>query len=319
MIGSPPPEAVARFRRDLEHLGEAPDRITVAVSGGPDSLALLLLAHAAFPDRIVAVTVDHGLRAESAAEANFVAEISRSLSVRHTILPAEWPKGRPATGIQEAARAARYAALLQWCTDERIEALLTAHHADDQAETLLMRLSRGAGLPGLVGIRPVREQSGIKIMRPLLHWRAIELRALCLGTGITPIDDPSNADPRHERARIRRLLRAPDAPDAANIALSADHLADVEQAMEWIVAEAIRSRVVSESGRTFVDAEGLPREIKRRMLATLLGESGEEPRGRSIDHVLEALENGRSATLAGFRLRPGSRWTVTRAPPRRGN
>jgi len=319
MTPSLPPDAVARFRRDFERLTEPPGGLAVAVSGGPDSLALLLLCFAAFPERVRAVTVDHGLRPESAAEATYVADIAARLGVRHAILSAQWPEQPPSTGIQDAAREARYGALLSWCRANGIEALATAHHADDQAETLLMRLARGAGLPGLAGIRPKRERSGVRILRPLLHWRASELRELCLAAGITPVDDPSNADPRHERTRIRRLLQDPAAPDAAKVALSADHLGEVEEAMDWIVTEAIRTRVTIESHRTLIDAGGLPREINRRLLARLLGESGRMIRGSAVDRALELLENGRPATLAGFRLRPGGRWTVTRAPPRRGN
>lgn len=316
---APPLDLIARFRRDFERLNEPPGPLAVAVSGGPDSLALLLLAHAAYPDRVSAVTVDHGLRPESAAEAAYVADIAARLGVTHAILRAEWPEQPPAAGIQEAARDARYAALLPWCRANGIAALLTAHHADDQAETLLMRLARGAGLPGLAGIRPKRERSGVSILRPLLRWRAAELRELCRIADVAPIDDPSNADPRHERTRVRRLLRDPAAPDAAKIALSADHLGEVEDAIDWIVAEAIRTRVAIESDRTLIDADGLPREIKRRLLARLLCESGSEPRGSAVDRALEMLENGRPTTLSGFRLRPGAPWTVTRAPPRRGN
>lgn len=314
-----PRETIDRFRHDFELLGEPPDRFAVAVSGGPDSLALLLLANAAFPGRVAAATVDHGLRPESAAEAEFVAGIAAARSIPHITLRAEWPEGRPATGIQESAREARYAALLHWCRETRIEALLTAHHADDQAETLLMRLDRGAGLPGLAGIRRSREREGIRILRPLLGWRAAELRALCRIAAIDPIDDPSNADPRHERSRVRRMLRDPAAPDPLKMAESADHLAEVEDAMNWLVSEAVRSRVTRDSKGTVIDAAGLPREIKRRMLARLLGESAGPLRGSRVDRAVEMLENGRFATLAGFRIRPGACWTVTVAPPRRGN
>lgn len=319
MIRPPPPDAVARFRRDFERLGGPDGPLAVAVSGGPDSLALLLLCHAAFPDRVAAATVDHGLRPESAAEAAHVAGIAARLGLPHATLKAEWPEGPPTAGIQEAAREARYAALIGWCRASGVAMLATAHHADDQAETLLMRLARGAGLPGLAGVRGRQPRSGLCILRPLLRWRRSELRDLCRFAEVVPIDDPSNDDPRHERTRIRRLLQDPAAPDAAKIALSAAHLAEVEDAMDWLVGEAVRSRVAIESDQTLIDAEGLPREIRRRLLARILGESGSEPRGSAVDRALELLENGRATTLGGFRLRPGVRWTVTRAPPRRGN
>jgi tRNA(Ile)-lysidine synthase len=319
MIGALPPQIVDRFRADLESLTGAlshEDRIAIAVSGGPDSLALLLLAHAAFPDKVRAATVDHGLRPAGAGEARFVANISTQLGLPHSTLTAEWPDGPPLAAIQENAREARYAALLKWCTATNATMLLTAHHADDQAETLLMRLGRGAGLAGLAGIRPVRG-GGCHIVRPLLGWRADDLAQLCRKAGLVPIDDPSNADPRHERSRVRKLLRASNALDSVKLAQSADHLFEAEEAMRWIAGEVVRSRAEIGANRISFDAGGLPREIRRRALALLLERFGAEPRGSALDRVMIQLENGRAATLSGLRLRPGTRWTVTRAPPRR--
>lgn len=319
MIGALPRETIDRFRADLETLTDTPDgQIAVAVSGGPDSLALLLLAHAAFPGQVRAATVDHGLRPESAGEARFVANIAAQLGVPHATLKAEWPDGPPHAAIQESARVARYAALLKWCAETHAAMLLTAHHADDQAETLLMRLGRGAGLAGLAGIRPVRG-AGCRIVRPLLGWRADLLAQLCRKAGLSPIDDPSNADPRHERSRVRKLLRASDALDAVKLAQSADHLFEAEEAMRWIAAEVVRSRAEIGANRISFDAGGLPREIKRRALALLLERFEAEPRGSALDRAMIQLENGRATTLSGLRLSPGMRWTVTRAPPRRGN
>ena len=318
MIAPPLAEDVARFRADLEALA-APARLGIAVSGGPDSLALLLLAHAAFPGRVEAATVDHGLRPESAAEAAFVADIARNIGVPHATLRAEWPNGAPRTGIQEAAREARYAALADWCADRKLGGLLTAHHADDQAETLLMRLGRGAGLPGLAGIRPDQPLGSCRLLRPLLGWRRDMLRQICDQAGLVPLDDPSNADPRHERSRIRALLGATGSLDPGKVALSAAHLLDVEEAIGWLVEEAIRTRVQIAPDAVSFDAAGLPREIRRRVLARLIEQAGGEARGSAIARAVEQLDSGRPATLAGLRLRPGERWTVTPAPPRRAN
>lgn len=322
MIGAPSAEITLRFRTDLGAVAgplSLNERLTVAVSGGPDSLALLLLASATFPGQVQAATVDHGLRAASADEAGYVASIAARIDVPHTILKAEWPDGPPSTAIQESARAVRYAALLKWCAETGATMLLTAHHADDQAETLLMRLGRGAGLAGLAGIRTVRRVPGCQIVRPLLGWRAHELAELCRAAGLNPIDDPSNADPRHERSRVRKLLRAADAIDPVKLARSADYLAEAEEAMCWIAEEAVRSRAEIDANRISFDAEGLPREIKRRALALLLAKFGVEPRGSALDSAVTQLENGRPTTLCGLRLRPGTRWTVTPAPPRRAN
>jgi len=319
MIGALPRKTIDRFRADLESLtGTGDKRIAVAVSGGPDSLALLLLAHATFPGRVQAATFDHGLRMESAGEARFVAGIAREFGVPHVTLKAKWANGPPRTAIQSSAREARYAALLKWCADVGSDILLTAHHADDQAETLLMRLGRGAGLAGLAGIRRIRDGE-CRIVRPLLGWRADELAALCEQAGLTPIDDPSNADPRHERSRVRKLLRDTDAFDPCKLAESADHLAEAEQAIQWIAAETVRSRVEIGANQISFDAEGLPREIQRRVLALLLSEYDTESRGSALDRAISQLENGRATTLSGLRLRPGRRWIVTRAPPRRAN
>ena len=141
---APAPQFVARFRSDLEALaGSQPERLGLAVSGGPDSLALLLLAAAALPGRIAVATVDHGLRPESGLEALHVENICDRLGCPHRILSAEMAGGRD--GLQAEAREARYSALAGWAAAEGIAQLATAHHADDQAETLLMRLQRGSG------------------------------------------------------------------------------------------------------------------------------------------------------------------------------
>jgi tRNA(Ile)-lysidine synthase len=315
MIRPPPPEIVARFRADLEALGGPAETLAVAVSGGPDSLALLLLAHAAFPGRVHAATVDHRLRPESAVEARFVADIARDLGVPHATLEAQWSSGTPTSGIQEAAREARYAALLLWCADHRIDALLTAHHADDQAETLLMRLGRGSGLPGLAGIRPVQPFGAARLLRPLLGWRTEELRLICREAGLTPIEDPSNTDPRHERSRIRKLLRDTQALNSEKVAQSAAHMLEAEQAIRWLVDEVLRTRVTFDAETSTFDAAGLPREIQRRVLAHLVPEA----RGSAVARALARLDSGNATTLAGYRLRPGDPWTVAPAPPRRAN
>ncbi|HZU63565.1 MAG TPA: tRNA lysidine(34) synthetase TilS, partial [Novosphingobium sp.] len=149
--------------------GARQGRLGLAVSGGPDSLALLLLAHAAWPGRVAAATVDHGLRPESAGEAAEVARICAGLGVAHATLPVSIGPGN----IQTEARTARYAALAQWMAAEGLAALATAHHADDQAETLLLRLNRASGVAGLAGVRAraLVPGSRLLLLRPLLGWR----------------------------------------------------------------------------------------------------------------------------------------------------
>ena len=171
------------------------------MSGGPDSLALLLLAQAAFPDGVEVATVDHGLRPDSAEEAASVGRICAALAIPHAVLTVDVAR----TGnLQAAARAARYAALADWRKQRNLHVIATAHHADDQAETLLMRLNRGAGVRGLAGMRAAAPLPGtpeVPLIRPLLGWRRQELVGIVAGSGIAAVNDPSNENLRFERVR----------------------------------------------------------------------------------------------------------------------
>ena len=200
-------EAVSRFAADLARVwpegaarGEA--RLGIAVSGGPDSCALLLLAAAAMPGRIAAATVDHGLRAESADEARFVADLCAAIDVEHAVLPVTVEQGN----VQAQARAARYRALAEWAAELGLAALASAHHADDQAETLLLRLNRASGVAGLAGVRERGLVSGSELLlvRPLLGWRRLELERIVEAAGLNAVADPSNIDDRFDRARLRK-------------------------------------------------------------------------------------------------------------------
>ena len=291
--------------------------LAVAVSGGADSLALLLLARDALGDRVRALTVDHGLRAASAGEAAQVAAICRTLGVAHRTL--RWEGAKPKASVQAAAREARYRLMADWCEGQGIAWLATAHHADDQAETLLMRLARGAGLGGLAGVRAARRLApGVTLLRPLLDARRDELASIVATAGLTPIDDPSNRDPRYDRTRARRWLAAPGDLDAAQLAASAAHLAEAEAALAWTADLAWAGRVVVTPERIEVDAEGLPRELQRRLLLRALRElAGVAPRGPDVDRLLDRLAGGGGGTLAGIRVRGGAIWRFSAAPPRR--
>ena len=291
----------------------------MAVSGGPDSLALLLLAAAARPGAIEAATVDHRLRSGSAAEADMVAAACARLGVPHAILPADWPEP-PATAIQERARALRYRLLGAWAAERGLAALATAHHADDQAETLVMRLNRGAGVRGLAAIRPRSRVPGseLPLLRPLLGWRRAELERICADAGLSPAVDPSNRDDHYERARVRRALEQSKLLNVEAVARSTRNLGDADRALDWAVASIAADRVRDDGDVLRVRPESLPRELRRRLLRLAFARfEAAEPRGPELERALDALGAGATITLGGLKLEGGTDWRLTRARPRR--
>lgn len=313
---------VARFADDLDRLSVPGERLGLAISGGPDSLALLLLAAAARPGLVEAATVDHDLRPESRAEAEFVGEICADLSVPHGVLTLAWAE-RPASAIQEKARAARYGSIAGWLRERGLEAVCTGHHRDDQAETLLMRLARGSGVRGLAAMRPsapLPVDPDLRLLRPLLGWGRAELVAVCAEAGLTPVSDPSNADEQFERVRVRHLLAGEQWLGGEALARSAHALGSADEAIEW-AARREWSEAVEEIGNTLIYQPGsAPAEIRRRILArivTLLATEGADAlRGRELDHLLEKLQSGGTSTLRGVVARGGSTWRFEPAPPR---
>lgn len=319
MIGRPAPDIVERFAADLDALVPRDVRFGIAVSGGPDSLALLLVAAAARPGMVEAATVDHGLRPASVDEAAMVAGICGKLDVPHRTLLSDWPEP-PTTNIQAAARAMRYRLLNEWAIERSLSAVATAHHADDQAETLLMRLLRGAGVSGLGATRsnrPLSEQ--VLLIRPLLGWRKAELVELVADAGLEAVDDPSNRDPKHDRSRIRILLNSADWADPARLAASASALRDADEALDWALAPLIGSRIRRDGDALVIEPFDLPRELKRRLLLAAFSElAAPPPRGPDAMRALDALDRGDTVTLSGLKLEGGSRWRLTMEPPRRG-
>ena len=289
----------------------------MAVSGGPDSLALLLLAHAALPGRVEAATVDHGLRAGSAAEAAMVASLCRELGVPHAVLSVAVGEGN----LQARAREARYAALAHWMAERGLAALATAHHADDQAETLIMRLGRGSGVAGLAGVRERGRIPGIDLplLRPLLAWRRRELAGVVAAAGWKAAADPSNADDRFDRVRIRRALAEAEWLDPPALAQSASHLADADAALDWAARREWAEQVeVRGLGATY--RPRAPRAIALRVLTRIVTElAGETPRGSAVARLFDSLVARRPASIGDLIARPLSgEWTFTRAPKRRG-
>jgi tRNA(Ile)-lysidine synthase len=309
---APPEQAVAHFRADLLKYGCAADEsYGICVSGGADSLALLLLAKAASL-KIKAATVDHRLRAESATEAEHVAQVCAQLGVTHEIIALGTPDGG---NLSDWARTARYTALRDWAAREGIDILLTAHHADDQLETMLMRLNRGSGVAGLAGVRARQAD----LCRPLLGWRKAELVAIVNICGVAAIDDPTNHDDVYDRARLRKHLTQIDWLDPQAAATSAAALADANDALDWVVQGLLDAHLSDDGTTLTLTLPALPRELARRVLLSCILKlnPGAKPRGDALDRLLATLQHGKIATLADVKCSGGASWRFTCAAPRR--
>lgn len=277
---------------------------------------MLLLAAEALPGRIEAATVDHGLRRENAAEAEMVAQLCGALGVPHAVLHVTVEPGN----LQAQAREARYAALGAWLEARGLAALASAHHADDQAETLLARLNRASGVAGLAGVRArgLVAATQLLLLRPLLGWRRAELAKVVGDAGLTAADDPSNRDDRFDRARLRKVLADADWLDVAALADSAAHLADADAALDW-AARREWSEAVSRDGPGLTYRPQAPRAIALRVLARIVRElDGEEARGSALARLFDALLTRQTASIGNLvaRATAGS-WSFTPAPKRR--
>ena len=296
------------------------------MSGGPDSIALLLLANAAFPGQVFATTVDHGLRCESAAEAAFVARLCGDMGLSHETVAVAVEAGN----VQDRARTARYRALYRSFEERGVFTIATAHHADDQAETLLMRLARGSGIAGLAGVRARRVEFGEQggeylLLRPLLHWRRDELAQVVAAAGIEPVRDPSNEDERFDRVRIRRFLAENDWLDPLALARSAQHLQEAEDTVNEAVA-SVYNRFVSHEGDTTWFQPGHPRLVEVEVVRAILEKYGAPPDRSAIAKMCDQLCHDGHATLAGvaarrawYRKEPRltvDSWRFDPAPPR---
>jgi len=288
-----------------------PDALGVAVSGGSDSLALLALSNdwrAAGGPALHAVTVDHGLRPGSADEARMVARLCEGWGVPHTTLL--WRDRDGGGNLPDRARRARYRLMAGWAHEEGIGCIALGHTLDDQAETFLMRLSRGAGVDGLSAMAPRWDHDGITFARPLLEVGREELRDALRARGLAWIDDPSNDDPVYERARVRRALAvlSPLGIDAPTLSSVAANLADVRDTLYVQVARAAAEIARIEAGDVVVAWAGLAAldpEIARRLLQEAIlwiSGAGYPPRGRAMTRLVGALSGGKSPTLHGCRF-----------------
>lgn len=282
--------------------------VAVGVSGGADSLALVLQAAeelAVFGRKIVALTVDHGLRPTSRLEAEYVAGLMQKYGIEHHILT--WTGKKPTTGIEEAARQARYALIAEWCSQNNVRVLLTAHHAKDQAETFLMRLQRGSGLEGLCGIREYSVRDGLVILRPLLAVNPENLRDYLRQRAIVWVEDESNRDTTFLRGKIRQYLPELTENIGINIEKICNAVHNLQSAEDYIEQQLdllLAHDVIWDFGTVcrfrYADYLSWHKEMKFRVLARLCRREY-IPRAERILALVNALNTlpFTGATLGG--------------------
>lgn len=290
-------------------------RYGIAVSGGPDSMALVWLMAQLLPGQVAAATVDHGLRKNSADEAAMVAAYCAHLGVAHHILrPAKPIEG----SLQASARTERYRLLEKWRCEADVDDIATAHHADDQLETLLMRLNRSSGISGLSGIR---RRNG-HIVRPLLDWRRSELLDVAREADIPFVEDPSNQDHRFDRARLRAALNGQQIIDPLSAAKSSAWLADADEALDWATDAAIAAWPDPTDPDLLYD-RAYPAEIFRRILTRRLRLHDPDLtiRGSAMLSIIAAMQSGQRAMVGSLIIDPVRdqpySWRISAAPCRK--
>ena len=334
------PVSAVEARALFADLADAPALI-VAISGGPDSTALMLLAARwrkalRRGPNLTAVTIDHGLRPESAGEARAVQRLARSLGLAHRTL--RWRGRKPATGLQQAARRARYRLLAEAAEAAGARHVLTAHTLDDQAETVLIRLARGSGMRGLgamarFALLPERGSDDILLVRPLLDVPKSRLLATLKAARLRYADDPSNRDPRFTRVRLRSLM-----PELAReglvphrLSLLARRLRRADAALDAMVdaAAALLApppwSAASPIALGLEDFTKLPAEVGLRLIERAIAATGDEgPVELGKVETLHAALAANPATARFRRTLAGAQvtlakglLTIERAPPRR--
>jgi tRNA(Ile)-lysidine synthase len=309
-----PNAAFLRAAAGMDDVCAAP-AMAVAVSGGPDSMALLRLAAdiaAEQGTRVYALTVDHGLRADAAAEAAWVAaQVAGWPGVEHHVLTRPAPAA-DAARVMESAREDRYALMAEWCRARGIRHLLTAHHRDDQAETFLFRLAKGSGLDGLAGMRGVSDyDDALTLVRPLLAVGKAELVAVCDARGVPYVRDPSNVNMKFARSRLRAAMDilAAEGLTAKRLAVTALRFGRARAALEHYADRSFAAAVISRDEREIVlnlaVLEGEPTETRRRVIAKsieiLESARGYSPRMEALEELTERLFSDPDFTRASLR------------------
>jgi len=306
------PDTSITLAKIIRHFAETPPEVLgVAVSGGSDSLGLLMLLCEWSGDggpKLEVVTVDHGLRPEAAEEARHVADLCQEKGLSHSTL--KWGGWEGAGNLQDQARRARYQLMENWAVSRGISDVALGHTADDQAETLLLRLARQSGLDGLAAMQARRKHANVTFHRPALNITRAALRDVLLARGISWIDDPSNEDTRFRRVRARHAMRAlaPLGITIETLTAVAGHLAEARETIGAWAIERARDIVSFDAGDVLLDRAMFCEsraDIQRRILqAALKWINGEaySPRGRSIDQLLKDLGDGQGGTLQGCHI-----------------
>lgn len=317
---------VGRFKAALDRLNPEGGRIGLAVSGGPDSLAMLLLAQEAIPGAFEVATIDHGLRPEAQEECALVVAACAERGVPCEMLRLDVAAGN----VQASARFARYSALGRWAQGRRLVGVATAHHADDQAETVLMRLNRASGLEGLTGIREKLEMpydgfgpgTVFSVIRPLLEFRRTQLALVVAAAAIKTAQDPSNEDDAYDRVRMRKALANADWLDAGAIATSARHLAEARTALNAYFLDFWEANVsrVEHDGEVYIRLKipaGAARFLVLKAVDWSLRGVGGDPRGGDVARLVVRLEAGERGNVAGVLATvQADEWYFRREPPR---
>jgi len=307
------PDANAPFQPLFDRLNQH-SKLALAVSGGPDSTALMWLAaqwaktHGKL-DSLYVLTIDHGLREAAPQDARQVCKWAKALGLQCNIL--SWQHDGPTSGIQEKARAGRYQLMANWCRDNGFDGVVTAHHRDDQAETMLMRLARGSGVDGLSAMAGRSEIFGLAVYRPLLEVSPDDLQQVLKNAGHDWLEDPANQNEQFERVRVRGSMTAIEnaGVDSQALGLSAKRLRRARSALETMTDRFMADGVtVFETGHCEVDRatfEAQPDEICLRTLNRLIMWAGGGKiavRMAKVERLLETLDTSNKHTLAGAQI-----------------
>ncbi len=299
-------EAIRQFMAGV-FADTSPKQIAVAVSGGGDSMALLCALHGWAQDSgtsLNAVSVNHGFRPEAEVELDLAGALCTKLNVRHTRLNWQWDgKGN----LQDAARRGRRQVMIDWAATHNISHIALGHTADDQAETVLMRLTRGSGVDGLAGMAEVSHIDDISWLRPMLGLRRDDLRNFLTDRGIAWADDPTNEDDSYDRVRVRKLLAElePMGLSVPRLTRSAEHMARARDGLRWAARGLVQDIVRQDHGSLYFKYDALraaPTELATRILADALCWVSGNPYRPRYSALSEAAQTQKRSVLHGCLL-----------------